>query len=283
MVTTVLAGGCGALAAIGVLLALAAHTTSRERPTRHRRRTQVVLSGRWRTVALALAAACAAWWATGWPVAGVAATAGVVWLPVLLAPSAPRESIALGEALTSWTRRVADLLASGAGGLDHALARSAATAPEPLTEPVRRLAETSRAVGAHRALTEFADDLADPWVDELVLALLLRLRTGGRGLADLLHAHATSLSAAVAARREVEADRAKPRTTVRCLVGLTLAMITGLMLFAHDFLTPFNSPSGQVALAGIFALMAASLRWMHRLASTTPACRYLGRPSEGST
>ncbi|MBK0870212.1 type II secretion system F family protein [Saccharopolyspora sp. HNM0986] len=220
-----------------------------------------------------------AWWATGWPVAGAITTATTVGLPPVLAPPAAKEAIARAEALTTWTRRLGDLLASGSGGLSHAITRSAATAPEPLTSPVQRLAHRMRTQGTETALRAFADDLADPAVDTVVLALLLRLRAGGRGLADLLHQHAETQAREVTSRRQIEADRAKPRTTVRCLLGITVAMLTGLVAFAGDYLTPFDTPSGQGVLAGLGLLGAAAVAWMHRLTRPGTPPRYLLSPA----
>ncbi|MGI8311675.1 type II secretion system F family protein [Saccharopolyspora hattusasensis] len=230
----------------------------------------------WRRGLLATAVACGVWWVSGWPVAGLAAVAAVVGVPVLLAPAGPRDAIALQDALAVWTRRVGDLLASGAGGLHQALARSADTAPEPLTGALQRLADRLPGDGPERALRVFADELADPAVDEVVLALLLRVRSGGRGLVENLHALAAALNTRVAAQREIEADRAKPRTTVRTLVAITAVMAGGLLVFAHPYLAPFSTWEGQAVLAGVVGIFAGALWRMHRLSTTPPRSRYLG-------
>ena len=212
---------------------------------------------------------------TGWPVAAVAAAAAVLGLPPVLAPAGPRRALALAQALTAWSRRLADLLTAGSGGLEQALLRSAATTPQPLTGPVQRLAERVRTEGAQPALRRFADELADPAADEVVLALLLRLQHGGRGVAEALHAHADALSAEATSRREIEADRATARTTVRSLIAITLALFTGLVLCARDYLTPLDTAAGQGVLALAALIAAAALWWMHRLTTSTPLARYL--------
>lgn len=232
-----------------------------------------------RSVPTAVAVGVLLWWATGWSVAGCAAAAAALGLPPVLTPAGPRQSLARAEALTTWCRRLADLLTAGSGGLEQALLRSAETAPEPLTGPVRRLAERVRSHGSEPALREFAAELADPTVDEIVLALLLRLQHGGRGLADTLTAHAEALAAEATSRRDIEADRATARTTVRCLIAVTLTLFAGLVAVARDYLTPLDSPTGQGVLALAAGIAAAALWWMHQLTSHTTTARYLSDPS----
>ncbi|WP_143121660.1 type II secretion system F family protein [Saccharopolyspora antimicrobica] len=235
----------------------------------------------WRRALLAGVAAGLVWWATGWPVAGAAAAGAVLGLPVVLAAQRTRQTILVQEALAVWTRRVGDLLASGAGGLHHAVTRSADTAPEPLAAPVQRLAERLHTEPPEEALRGFAAELDDPVADEVVLALLLRLRAGGRGLVEILHGQAAALRARAAATREVEADRAKPRTTVRTLVAITTTMVTGLVGFARDYLAPFDTWTGQGVLLVVASIFAVSLWRMHRLAALPARPRYLagGQPS----
>ena len=269
---------CGLFLAIGVLLIVVAAFTPRSAASSGRGRSR-----RWsagvpvsaRSGVLALVAGAGAWWATGWPVAAPIAAAGVLGLPRVLSPPGPRRELALHDALARWTRRLADLLSAGAGGLEQALARSAHTAPGPLARPVERLVERTRTEGTEAALRAFADELADPAVDAVVLALLLRTRAGGRGLAEVLTAHAHALSEETANRRGIEADRATSRTTVRCLVGITLTLIAGLVTVAGDYLAPLGSPVGQLVLTVAALIAAGSLVWMHRLTSTTSASRYL--------
>jgi hypothetical protein len=106
-------------------------------------------------------------------------------------------------------------------------------------------------------------------------ALLLAIDRRGRGLARLLAALATTVEAEVGMRRSVEADRATPRTTARWVVYITLAVCGGLVIFDREYVEPFGSPGGQVVLAVIGGLFAASFAWMHRLTTGGPARRFL--------
>lgn len=277
---------CGLSLAAGALLILLGAFTPRSAASPARARSRrwpagVPISAR--SGVLALAAGAGAWWATGWPVAAAAVAGGVLGLPRVLSPPGPRRELALHEALARWTRRLADLLTAGAGGLEQALARSAHTAPGPLAAPIQRLITQMRARGTEPALRAFANELADPAVDAVVLALLLRTRAGGRGLADVLTAHAHALNEEAANRRGIEADRATARTTVRCLVGITLTLMTGLILVAGDYLAPLGTPVGQGVLAVAGLIAAGSLAWMHHLTSTSRASRYLASSTPGPT
>ncbi|RRO17055.1 pilus assembly protein TadB [Saccharopolyspora rhizosphaerae] len=231
---------------------------------------------RWRRRGLiASLAAGVTWWATGWPVATAATVLGVLAVPALLAPRQVHDDIALHEAMATWTRRLSDLLASGAGGLHQAVARSADTAPALLAPAVARLAEAMRREGTEPALRAFAAEVSHPAADEVVLALLLRVRAGGRGVVEILQGQAVSLTARAASAREVEADRAKPRTTVRTLIGITTVMILGLVVFARDYLAPISTALGQGVLAVVVAIFAGALWHMHRLSTPRAAARYL--------
>lgn len=277
---------CGLLLAIGLLLIVLLPfvpraTTSPSRPRSRRWLVRVPVSVR--SGVLALAAGAGAWWATGWPVAAPIAAAGILGLPRVLSPPGPRRELALHDALARWTRRLADLLSAGAGGLEQGLARSAHTAPGPLAGPLGRLVERMRARGTEPALRAFAAELADPAVDAVVLALLLRTRAGGRGLAEVLTAHAHALSEEASNRRSIEADRATSRTTVRCLVGITLALMAGLVTVAGDYLAPLGTPVGQLVLAVAGLIAAGSLTWMQHLTSTTSASRYLASSTPAPT
>lgn len=218
--------------------------------------------------ARAIAAAGAAlvvWWATGWPVAAVATAAAITVLPRLLARHDAAEVIARLDALAAFARRLADTFASGAGGLQAAISAAARTPPDAIATEVGALAVRVRTRGLEPALRMFADELSDPAADEVVAALILRARAGGRGLTDVLDAKADALAAEAAARRDTEADRAKPRTDTRLVITITGLVLAALVLFAHDFLDPFTGLFGQLVMAAIAALMGLACWWMHVL------------------
>lgn len=286
--TLVWPGLLGILALLAIGCAVAAFfPTGREKDASAHQRLRAGPRQRWwrvvariplRRLLMAVAACAVVWWATGWPVAAVLAAVGVVTVPVLARGHDAQRLIARLDTLASWVRRLADVLASGAGGLEQAIVASARTAPDALATEVQTLAVRLRTRGLEPALRAFAADLDDEAGDRVVLALILRARAGGRGLSPVLDAQAKSLEAEVVARRDIEADRAKPRTDVRAILAITTVLLAGLVLFAHDFLTPFDDLLGQSVMAGIGALLGAAGWWMHLL-TRTHRTRLLGPAS----
>lgn len=213
---------------------------------------------------------------TSWVAVGVGAAGAVVLVPSILAKSGAQEQIARLEALGSWTRRLSDLLASGAASsLEAALVKSARVAPTPIAGEVGLLVSRIGPQGVRTALMSFARDLADPVSDEVVMALILQLRHGGRGLAQVLMGLAVNVDDQIRMQREVEADRAKPRSNVRTLVLLTLTMSTAMILFARGFLAPYGTVQGQFALAGVVGIFGAALLWLKRMVRQEPVERLL--------
>lgn len=209
---------------------------------------------------------------TGWPVAGIATAAGVVFVPAVLGGGKlAKRLIARSDALADWTRRLADLIASGAAGSSRdALKRSVNAAPEAIAAPVRRLVSRVGLQGMESALRQFAREVDDPAADKIAGVLILRERNGGPGLADALTGLATDLEQRSRMLREVEAERAKPRSNMRTIVIVTAVLVVGMMLFTRPFLSPYSSALGQFLLLLVVVTFALALRWMKRL-FTPPA------------
>ncbi|HYT10808.1 MAG TPA: hypothetical protein VEL73_09130, partial [Mycobacteriales bacterium] len=216
---TALAGTAGAALVGGLLLAVLGLRRAPAPPPRPPRRRRLPS----RTVVLgSLAAGLLVLAVTGWPVLALTAATAAAGVPRLrgAGPAAAGRTARL-EALAGWTRRLADILAAGAGGLEHAIAASARSCPAPIAAQVTALARRLTVEGPEPALRSFADDLDDPAGDLVAAALILRARHGGRGLRGVLDALAADVAEQVRMRREVDADRAKPRTNARALAGIT--------------------------------------------------------------
>jgi tight adherence protein B len=218
---------------------------------------------------------------SGWPVAAIAAAAGVVFVPqVLGGATAARRGIARSEALADWTRRLADLIASGAASsTEQALRRSLASAPEPIAPAVANLVSRLGPQGAERALRAFATEVDDPSADKIAMVLILRERNGGPGLADVLVGLADDLNDRSRMVREVEAERAKPRSNMRTIVVVTFLLVAGMILFARTFLAVYSTALGQLALLPVVGLFGLSLRWMRRLSDPDKPSRVLVDPA----
>jgi tight adherence protein B len=217
---------------------------------------------------------------TGWPVAALAAAGAVAFIPkVLGGGKASKQVITTSEALADWTRRLADLIGSGAAGSTReALRRSLSSAPEPIAPAVTNLVTRMGPQGVEPALRQFADEVGDPAADRIAMVLILRERNGGPGLAEVLTALATDLDDRSRMVREVEAERAKPRANMRTIVVVTLVLVSGMTLFAQTFLSGYSTPLGQVALLVVVAIFGTALRWMRRLSDPPTPPRILVDP-----
>jgi tight adherence protein B len=243
-------------------------------------RSTVRRPARWRFTRLHLGA-CAAGLlvllVSGWPVAALAAVSATVFLPKLFGGAkASRRTIVTADALSDWTRRLADLISSGAAGSTReAIRRSLDSAPAAIRPAITDLVTRMVPQGVEPALRQFARDVDDPAADKIVMVLILRERNGGPGLAEVLTALAADLDERSRMLREVEAERAKPRSNMRTIVITTLILVAGMVLFARTFLSGYSTAVGQVALLADFALFGTALRWMRRLSDPPTAPRVL--------
>ncbi|WP_426592616.1 type II secretion system F family protein [Cellulomonas sp. McL0617] len=271
-----LAGVAGAIFVAGVLLVVAGVRRvepSPPRPRRHRP-TPTGRWARWRW-GIAAGAGVAAWAWTGWPVTALIVAAAVVGLPFLLgsAKTATR-AIDRVEAIEEWTRRLADVLATGVG-LEQTITASVATCPPVINPQVGALiARISARWPTEQALRSFAEDLDDAAGDFVVATLLLAARRRGPGLSAVLTAAAASVAEEVAARRKIEAERARPRSTARLVTLITLA-VAALLALNGTYLAPYGDALGQLVLLAIAAAFAGCLLWIRALTLATPTPRFL--------
>ncbi|MEU0186736.1 type II secretion system F family protein [Streptomyces sp. NPDC006207] len=215
------------------------------------------------------------WAVTGVFVAGVLVLLAVPGVPWLLAPTKGASlRIARLEALGDWTQRLSNVLRLGRG-LDEALALSGKGVPEPIAGEVGDLVDRL-AVGWRPAdaLRVFGDALDDVTADKVVAALVLSAADRGPGLAQALDDLATSVHEEVAKRRQIAADRAKPRTTVRWMTLITLGVVAFGFLIP-GYTAPYGSLLGQLVLALLAAAFVAVLVWMRQLADHHHVPRFL--------
>ena len=189
---------------------------------------------------------------TGWFVAVLVVPAAAAGLPVLL--SAPPSSAKIDrlEAMEEWTRSLSGVLTVGVG-LEQALIATLRSTPDQIRPEVTRLASRLRARwSTEDALRAFADDLDDATGDVVAANLILGARRRGAGLASVLDALAESVAADVRARREIEADRAKPRATARWVTIITVTVLV-LLALTGDYVAPFGTPLGQILLIALLS------------------------------
>ncbi|MFI5987011.1 type II secretion system F family protein [Streptomyces sp. NPDC051555] len=215
------------------------------------------------------------WLFTGWLSGGLITVAVVIGLPWLLNTSGSGKSqIDKLEAIEEWVRRMSDIHTVGVS-LEATIQRSLETAPRAIREDVRLLVSRQQAgwvpQDAYRA---FADDLNDAMVDEVAALLILHVEDRGSGLSRALRELAEALQHEVLARREVEADRQKPRTNDRWVTIFCLA-IFGITAFSGTYVEPYNTFAGQVVLVFVGAAFVLVKVWMRRMAIIEPAPRFL--------
>ena len=102
-------------------------------------------------------------------------------------------------------------------------------------------------------------------------AIPVRLRSSKDGDVTGL---AESVGADVRARRQVEADRAKPRATARWVTVISASVLVVLAL-SGTYVEPYRTPVGQVLLVLLLSAYVATLIWMRRMAAGKPLPRFL--------
>lgn len=215
--------------------------------------------------------------ATGWLIAVVLAPAAAAGLPFLLSAPGSKTRVERLEALEEWSRSLAGVLVTGQT-LRSALIKSARTAPAPIHTEVATLAARLRSnTSLDEALMGFADDVDDATGD--LVAVLLAATGEQPGRAAVLEAIAESTSDDVRARRRIEADQNKPRTTARVITAFTIGVL-GFFSLSGRYIEPYRTPIGQVILGLLLAAYVAALLWMRSMATGKPLPRFLGASSD---
>jgi len=214
------------------------------------------------------------WLITGWILALVIAPVAVIGLPILLSPPPAATQIARLEAMEEWTRSLSGVLTVGIS-LEQALVATLRSTPAPIADEVHRLVTRLRVRwDTEKALRAFADELDDATGDLIAANLILGARRRGAGLASVLEGLAESVGADVRARRQVEADRAKPRATARWVTLISASVLVVLAL-SGTYVEPYRTPVGQVLLVLLLSAYVATLVWMRRMAAGKPLPRFL--------
>ncbi|MDN5746479.1 MAG: type II secretion system F family protein, partial [Nocardioidaceae bacterium] len=163
-------------------------------------------------------------------------------------------------------------------GLEQALVATQRSTPAAIRPEVGRLVARLRSRwDTEDAVRAFADELDDATGDLVAANLILAARRRGAGLAQVLESLAESVSADVRARRQIEADRAKPRATARWVTIISVGVLVVLAI-SGTYVEPYRSPLGQVILVTLLTAYVATLVWMKRMAIGKPLARFLSAP-----
>lgn len=277
--TTALMGLLGAGVAVGLTLIVAGWrgaTLRLPRWTRSlaSRREAETCQARWLLAAGVVGVGVAV--ATGWLVGGALAAMATVGLPRVFGSNAAHARVvARIEAIASWSEMLRDTL-SAAAGLEQAIVATASTVPDAIRLEINELVvRLERGERLAPSLRRLADQLADPTADLVISALVLASEKQARQLAELLGELAAETREQVSMRLRVEAGRARTRTSVRLIVGVTLAFAAGLVVLNRGYLAAFDSAVGQLVLAVVGGLFTVAFWWLRRMAQYQVPARFL--------
>jgi tight adherence protein B len=228
-----------------------------------------------------LAAALVTMVFTRWPVAAAGLGALVVFWPQLFGGTrAEQAQIDRLEALVIWTEGLRDTTDAHAS-LEQAIPATASNAPPAIRQPLVRLMGQIRArVPMDTALLGLAAQFDDASADLIIAALILNIRRRGDGLSRVLGGLAASAREELDMRRRVSAGRAGLRRGVQIVVVITVAFAMFLVVFSGDFVKPYGTPAGQVALAVVVGIFALGFAWMRKLSGAAPTMAFLARPGQ---
>lgn len=213
---------------------------------------------------------------TGWLVGGILAAMATASLPrVFSSNTVHARVVARIEAIASWSEMLRDTL-SAAAGLEQAIVATGSTAPEAIRPEINELVlRLERGDRLAPSLRHLADQLADPTADLVISALVLASEKQARQLAELLGELAAETREQVSMRLRVEAGRARTRTSVRMIIGVTLTFAAGLVVLNRSYLAAFDGAVGQLMLALVGGLFAVAFWWLRRMADHRVSERFL--------
>ena len=252
------------------------------RPARRRRTprgatklwTQASRRQRYAAVASLAAGVVVAIW-TGWIIAVLLLPLAAVGIPYLLSVPGGVSGIDRLEAMEEWCRSLAGVLTVGYG-LEQALIATLRSTPAAIHPEVSLLVARLRSRWDTRAaLRAFADDLDDPVGDLIAANLYLGAQKRGEGLASVLESLAASVADTVRTRREVEADRAKPRTTARWVTLITIGSLA-LLALNGEYIAPYRTPVGTLILLLLLSMYVGALLWMRQMTKEDKPARFVG-------
>lgn len=277
---------CGAIAGLGVgLLIYALTSPPRDSATPGRRgMSDQSVRRQSRLIVAAVLVFVVVLAVTKWIVLAVALAALIaLWDRLFGGSREERLAITRIEGLAAWTESLRDTIA-GAVGLEQAIPATTINAAPSIRPALNLMVDRLRVrEPLPDALMKFSDDLDDSSADLIVAALILNARLRGPGLREVLSALAESARDELDLRRRVEGSRRSTRRSVQIVVGVIGLMSGALVLFNRNYVQPYTSVEGQLVLALVLAIFAASVFWLRRLSGVAAPERFLVGVGRGST
>ena len=184
------------------------------------------------------------------------------------------------EAIAGWAEMLRDTLA-GSAGLEQAIVATAPLVPLPIRAEVVTLAVRLEGERLGPALRAFADEVADPTCDLVVAALVLAAEHQAQRLGELLGSLAVAARDQATMRLRVEAGRARTRTSVKVIVGVTGAVVAGLALLNRGYLAPYDTAVGQLVLLLVGVVFSVAFVWLARMTKPASVERFLASAIQG--
>jgi tight adherence protein B len=207
----------------------------------------------------------------GWPaLSAVAAVLGALVPVAYFTPRRDRRRAAIQVALVEATAQLRAAIQAGLS-VQQALVELAETGPEALRPDLARLVLDLRLEGLVPALENLRSRLADPVADQVMAALILNDRVGGRQVGPVLDRLAQSTRAMLAEFGEAKARQSQAVASARVVALVPAVALVGLRLVAPGFMSVYDEPLGQLVLVGcvIWVLLGyGAMRWAGRLPET---------------
>ncbi len=233
--------------------------------------------------ARAAAAGLVAGLLTRWPVAIVAGGGFGFFAGDLLSAKSHRDrDVDRSEAIAAWAEMLRDTI-TAVSGLEEAIVATAGLAPTQIRPPIQDLVIRLERQSLSASLAQLADDLGDPTADLVIAALALAARGEAKELGELLSSLADTAREHASMRVRVDAIRARTRTAVRIITGVTVGMMSLLLLLNRSYLEPFDTAVGQATLVLIFAGFGAGLVWLSAMSRYQAPERFIVSVSDEPT
>lgn len=271
-----LAGLLGGVAALGVLVVLSAWRPPPARPLGPSRvaRWWAVWS---RPMLAGAVGGLVVLVVTGWLVGAIAGFAVGAWALQARQRRGISRKVeeARIDALAAWCEQLRDLL-SADHGLVSTVDASVATCPTAIRPAVARLSAGLQRGSPDVAVARFADELDDASADLVASVLRLAAARSSR-TAEMLSELAETIRERASMRLRVEAERAGTRSEARFVVGFTVAVVAGVVVFGRgsEFLAAYDSGDGQLVLALVLSMFVLAGRWLLRLGRFERPARFL--------